>query len=136
MNFCTWTLWICLPINIYLLKLNNRNTRKYFEISSKLTIKTAVRRQWCYSGAFFVTFQHISHHFLVFYIWPCACVCWVLIKVLFILNKSIQFSLIELFSTFDTIIFGKCILLFLINFYFERKNICYDIKITYVGAIL
>ena len=32
------------PGNIYLLKVNNRNTRKRCEIHSKLTIKTAERR--------------------------------------------------------------------------------------------
>ena len=35
-----------LPANIYLLKVNNRNTRKRCEICSKLTIKTPERRQW------------------------------------------------------------------------------------------
>ena len=35
-----------LPANIYLLKVNNRNTRKRCETCSKLTIKTPERRQW------------------------------------------------------------------------------------------
>ena len=33
------------PPNIYLFKVNNRNTRKRFEICSKLTIKTSERCQ-------------------------------------------------------------------------------------------
>ena len=32
------------PANIYLFKVNNRNTRKRCEICSKLTIKTPERR--------------------------------------------------------------------------------------------
>ena len=38
-------------------KVNNRNTRTWCEICSKLTIKTPER---C-SGAVFVNFEHISH---------------------------------------------------------------------------
>ena len=37
--------WGLIPANIYLFKVNNRNTRKRFEICSKLTIKTPERRQ-------------------------------------------------------------------------------------------
>ena len=33
------------PANIYLLKVNNRNTRKRYEICLKLTIKAPERRQ-------------------------------------------------------------------------------------------
>ena len=33
-----------IPADIYLFKLNNRNTRTRFEICSKLTIKTLERR--------------------------------------------------------------------------------------------
>ena len=36
---------IGLPTNIYLFKVNNRNTRKRCEICSKLTTKTPERRQ-------------------------------------------------------------------------------------------
>ena len=46
---------------IYLLKVNNRNTRTRCEICSKLTIKTPERHQWCRSGVFVVNFEHISH---------------------------------------------------------------------------
>ena len=34
------------PVSIYLLKVNNKNTRARCEICSKLTIKTPERRQW------------------------------------------------------------------------------------------
>ena len=34
------------PVDIYLLKVNNRNSRKSYEICSELTIKTPERRQW------------------------------------------------------------------------------------------
>ena len=37
---------IIYPAGIYLLKVNNRNTRTWCEICSKLTIKTPERRQW------------------------------------------------------------------------------------------
>ena len=40
---------ICLstiPEKIYLYKFNNRNTRKWYEICSELTIKTPKRCQW------------------------------------------------------------------------------------------
>ena len=51
------------PAGIYLLKVNNRNTRTRCEICSKLTIKTPERRR---SGVFIVNFDHISHLVLVF----------------------------------------------------------------------
>ena len=51
------------PAGIYLLKVNNRNTRIWCEICSKLTIKTPERH--C-SGVFVVNFEHISHLNLVF----------------------------------------------------------------------
>ena len=52
--------------NIYLFKDNNRNTRKGYEICSKLTIQTPELRQRCCSDAFVVNSKHISHLFLVF----------------------------------------------------------------------
>ena len=64
---CLETLWVILfSINsnsagIYLLKVNNRNTRIRCEICSKLTIKIPERRQWDRSGIFIVHFEHISH---------------------------------------------------------------------------
>ena len=54
------------PVVIYLLKVNNRNTRTRSEICSKLTIKTTKRGQWRRSGVFIVKFEHISHLDLVF----------------------------------------------------------------------
>ena len=47
--------------SIYLLKVNNRNTRTRCEICSKLTIKIPERRHWRRSGIFFVNFEHNSH---------------------------------------------------------------------------
>ena len=52
---------VALPAGIYLLKVNNTNTRTRYEIYSKLTIKIPERRQW-----FIVNFEHISHLVLVF----------------------------------------------------------------------
>ena len=66
------------PANIYLFKVNIRNTRKRCEICSKLMIKTPERRQWRRFGVsivnfdvvlvffFFVNCEYIWHHFLVF----------------------------------------------------------------------
>ena len=56
----------CYPAGIYLLKVNNRNTRAMCEICSKLTIKAPERRQWRHSGIIIVNFEHISHLVLVF----------------------------------------------------------------------
>ena len=56
---------IATRVNIYLLKVNNRNTRKRCEICSKLTIKPPERRQWLHSGVFIVKFEHVSHLLLV-----------------------------------------------------------------------
>ena len=53
------------PSNIYLFKVNNRSTRKRFEISSKLIIKIPERLQCLRSGVFIVNIEHISHLFLV-----------------------------------------------------------------------
>ena len=48
------------PAGIYLLKVNNRNTRTRCEICSKLTIKIPERRQWRLSGVFIFNFEHVS----------------------------------------------------------------------------
>ena len=45
---------IFFPTNIYLVKVNNRNTKKKCEICSKLTIKTPERY-----GVFLGDFEHI-----------------------------------------------------------------------------
>ena len=49
-------------VDIYLLKVNNRNTRTRCEIFSKLTIKLQERRRRR-SGIFVVNFENISHLF-------------------------------------------------------------------------
>ena len=54
------------PAGIYLLIVNNRNTKPRCQICSKLTIKTPKRRHWCRSGVFIVNFEHVSHLALVF----------------------------------------------------------------------
>ena len=46
-------------------KVNYKNSRKSFEICSKLTIKTPERCQWRRFCVFIVNLKHISHHFLV-----------------------------------------------------------------------
>ena len=48
------------PVGIYLLKVNNRNTRARCQLCSKLTIKTSERRHWRRSGVFIVNFEHKS----------------------------------------------------------------------------
>ena len=68
---------LSLPANIYLFKVNNRNTRKRREICSKLIIKTPERRHWLSSGVFIVNFEHTLHLVLVFllltFYWKCNC---------------------------------------------------------------
>ena len=54
------------PANIYLFKVNNRNTRKRCGICSELTIKTRERCHGRRSGAFIGNFEHIPNLFLVF----------------------------------------------------------------------
>ena len=54
------------PTGIYLLKVNNRNSRLSYEICSKLTMKTPERHHWGRSGIFIVNFEHISDVALVF----------------------------------------------------------------------
>ena len=61
--FCTPNYF---PGNIYLFKINNKNTRKRCEICSELTIKTPEWRHWRRSGVFIVNFELILHLFLVF----------------------------------------------------------------------
>ena len=50
-----------IPANIYLLKVNKRNTRTRCEIYSKLKIKTPDD-----VAVFIVNSEHVSHPFLVF----------------------------------------------------------------------
>ena len=55
-----------IPAGIYLLKVNNRNTRTRCEICSKSTIKTPDQHDWRRSGVFILQFEHISHLVEVF----------------------------------------------------------------------
>ena len=48
--------------NIYLFKVSDKNTRKRYEIFSKLTIKKPERRNSC---VFIVNLEHIANLFLV-----------------------------------------------------------------------
>ena len=58
------------PTNKYLLKFNNRNTRKRCEICSNVAIKTSERRNWRCSNVFIDDFERISHTFIwCFYCW-------------------------------------------------------------------
>ena len=45
----------------YMFKINNKNTRTKCEICSKVTIKTPERRRRRRSAVFIVNFAHISH---------------------------------------------------------------------------
>ena len=47
------------PVDIYLLKVNYENTRKYMNNRSELTRKTAERCHWCRSDVFVVNFEQI-----------------------------------------------------------------------------
>ena len=47
------------PVGIYLLKVNNRDTKTRCEICSKLTIKAPERRHLYRSDVFIVNFEHI-----------------------------------------------------------------------------
>ena len=53
------------PANIYLFKVNIRNTRARCDLFSKLTIKHIIAKSITSSGVFIVNFKHISHLFLV-----------------------------------------------------------------------
>ena len=61
-NKIRWFPWDFLietfPAGIYLLKVNNRNSRTRCEICSKLAITTPERRHW---RVFIVNFKHIPH---------------------------------------------------------------------------
>ena len=49
----------CIPVGIYMFKVNNRNTRIRCEICSKLTLKTQERCCHC-SGVFIVNFEQVN----------------------------------------------------------------------------
>ena len=48
-----------LTVNIYLFKVNNRNTTKRCSIGLKLTIKTPEQRHCHHSGVFIVNFEPV-----------------------------------------------------------------------------
>ena len=52
--------------DIYLLKVNNRNIRKKYEICSKLTANTPERLHWNRSSVFIVNLEHTSNLILAF----------------------------------------------------------------------
>ena len=54
--------------NICLLKVNNRNTGKRYEIYSKVTMKTAEWRQWRRCRVCIVNFENILHFFLLVFL--------------------------------------------------------------------
>ena len=53
-------------VNIFVFKLNNKNTRKRCETCSKVTIQTPVPPQCRCSRVFIVNFEHTSQLFLAF----------------------------------------------------------------------
>ena len=55
-----------IPANIYLFKVNNRNSRKRCKICSKFKIKTPEQLHWRRFSVFIANFEHILHVFLVF----------------------------------------------------------------------
>ena len=62
--------WCAYPTNIYLLKVKNRNTRKRYEIWSKLTKTKTERHLWRRFGVFIVNSEHIFlTFFYFFYCW-------------------------------------------------------------------
>ena len=54
------------PANIYLLKVNNRNTRKRTWTMSKVNNNITRMTSWCRSGVFIFRFEYISHLPLLF----------------------------------------------------------------------
>ena len=71
-------------------KVNNRNSRKSCEISSKLTIKIPQYVNYIVSGVFMVSSERISHLSQVFIIdFEQINVCWDVFKV----NKNIKMIL-------------------------------------------
>ena len=100
-----------IPANIYLFKVNNKNTRKRF-ICSKLTIKTAKWRQWRRSGVFIANFERISHLFLMF-------ICWVWAEYLLGLHCHIFFSFFTMKSYYINP--SK------VNFFFVYRNQSIDL---------
>ena len=63
------TNFVILPADIYLFKITNRSTRKWYKLSSKLKIKTPERRQWHRSSVFIIgtVFTVLFEHTVVSY---------------------------------------------------------------------
>ena len=108
------------PCGIYLLKVDNRNTRTRREICSKLKVETPERRQWRRSSVFTVKSEHFHTLFSYFcWLWSCNCrwdrsrlfprsqICfWAVLPktvVLKSLHKKWKFSIKNFFSKFDQI---------------------------------
>ena len=94
----------------HLLKVNNSNTSKWFEISSKLTIKTLERYYWRHSGVFIVNFEHISYlfHLLIEHCPKVFCKC--LFKVNNEDSRTVFISLSLILKRFLSI--GYCLKFF------------------------
>ena len=58
--------WKFYPVDNDMFEVNNRNSRTWCEICSKLTIKTPEWRHWSRSDVFIVNFEHISYFVLTF----------------------------------------------------------------------
>ena len=61
----TKSTWYYNPVGINLFKPNYGNTRKMYEIYSKLTILTPEQRSWRRSFVFIINFEQISQIALV-----------------------------------------------------------------------
>ena len=62
------------PAGIYLLKVNNRNTRTRCEICSKLTIKIPERPYWRRSSVSIVNFEYVTAGWIPEYGFSLSCV--------------------------------------------------------------
>ena len=65
-NFGPMIIFKTYQVGIYLLKVNDRNTKTRYEICSIVRIKTPERCQWRRSGIFILNFEGISYLVLVF----------------------------------------------------------------------
>ena len=112
------------PVNMYLLQVNNRDSRRKCEICSKLNIKTPERRQCHRSSVFIVNFEHILHIALLFLIvqecikLTCAdWVFWLKMIVITVYTKVIEvtryiFKLLAVLAHVLTVNISKCIINF------------------------
>ena len=58
--FCILSsIYIAIPAGMYLLKVNDRDTRARYKIFSKLIIKIPEQPHWRRSGIFIVNFEHV-----------------------------------------------------------------------------